>query len=158
MTEDGFEKSRKLVVPLLPLRDMVLFPYMVIPIFVGRDRSIHAIESAMKKDRKIFFALQKDAKQDDPGEEDIYLAGAIGTAIQCLKLPDGTVKVLVEGECRGKIVRFLPHEPFHTVEVREVEEPCKTSVETEALIRNLKKILIPEFSKGLNAKISRFCL
>ena len=140
MTEDGFENSRKLVVPLLPLRDMVLFPYMVIPIFVGRDRSIHAIESAMKKDRKIFFALQKDAKQDDPGEEDIYLAGAIGTAIQCLKLPDGTVKVLVEGECRGKIVRFLPHEPFHTVEVREVEEPCKTSVETEALIRSLKKI------------------
>ncbi len=146
---ERIENNKKLIIPLLPLRDIVLFPHMVMPIFVGRDRSIRAIESAMKKDRKIFFALQKDAKKDDPGEDDLYLAGTIGIAIQCLKLPDGTVKVLVEGEHRGKIVRFLPSEPFHAVEIREIEESSKVSVELEALVRSVKKLF------GMYAKLNQ---
>src|SRR3990172_7527882 len=99
------EKPKTLVVPLLPLRDIVLFPYMVAPLFIGRDRSIRAVESVMGKDRKIFFSLQKSAKTNDPQEGDIYPIGTLGAAIQCLKLPDGTVKVLVEGESRGRILR-----------------------------------------------------
>ena len=102
MLEAAFETGKKLVVPLLPLRDIVLFPHMVAPIFIGRDRSIRAIESAMEKDRKILFALQKDAKVNDPQEGDIYSIGTLGTAIQCVKLPDGTVKVLVEGRAPRK--------------------------------------------------------
>src|SRR5512136_2186462 len=130
-------KTRRAIVPLLPLRDVILFPHMVIPIFVGRDRSIQAIESAMEKNQEILFALQKDAKINDPQDQDIYRVGTLGTAIQRLKLPDGTVKVLVEGERRGRILRFLPHDAFHLVEVEVVEEPWQEAVETDALMRSV---------------------
>src|SRR4030043_542240 len=125
-------RTRRAIVPLLPLRDIILFPHMVIPIFVGRDRSIQAIDSAMEKDRRILFCLQKDSKINDPQPEDIHSVGTLGTAIQRLKLPDGTVKVLVEGERRGRILRFLPHPAFHMVEVEEIDEQTQMTVETDA--------------------------
>ena len=149
MAERVVEKSKTLVVPLLPLRDIILFPHMVVPLFVGRDRSIRAVESVMEKDRKIFFSLQKNAKANDPQEEDIYSIGTLGMAIQCLKLPDGTVKVLVEGESRGRILRFIPNEPFLLVEVEEVETPCQMTLESEALMRSVKKIF------GIYAKLNQ---
>jgi ATP-dependent Lon protease len=135
--DTGPGRNKKVIVPLLPLRDVILFPHMVIPIFVGRDRSIQAIESAMEKNQEILFALQKDAKMNDPQDQDIYRVGTLGTAIQRLKLPDGTVKVLVEGERRGRILRFLPHDAFHLVEVEVVEEPWQAAVETDALMRSV---------------------
>ena len=134
------EQGKRFVVPLLPLRDIILFPHMVVPIFVGRDRSIQAIESAMEKNQQVLFSLQRDAKVNDPQEKDIYRVGTLGTAIQRLKLPDGTVKVLVEGERRGKILRFLPHETFHVVEVEEVEEPWGMTVEMDALMRTVVQV------------------
>ena len=133
-------KSRRLVVPLVPLRDTVLFPHMVVPLFIGRDRSIHAIESAMEKDCKILFALQKDAKVNDPQEGDIYSAGTLGRAIQFLKLPDGTVKVLVEGESRGRILQFVPNGNFYMTEVEELSSSSPLTLELQALMRGLKKL------------------
>ena len=130
-------RGKKAMVPLLPLRDVILFPHMVVPIFVGRDRSIQAVESAMERNQGIFFALQKDAKINDPQEQDIHRVGTLGTAIQRLKLPDGTVKVLVEGERRGRILRFIPHEAYFLVEVEEVEGPWQLTVELDALMRSV---------------------
>ena len=94
-----------MTMPLLPLRDVVVFPHMIVPLFVGRERSIAALESAMKSEKGIFMVAQKNAQKDEPAESDIYKVGAIGVIIQLLRLPDGTVKVLVEGKKRGIIKR-----------------------------------------------------
>jgi len=153
MSESAAERSKKVVVPLIPLRDVILFPHMVAPLFVGRDRSIRAIEHAMEKDRKILFVLQKDAKVNDPQEGDVYSMGTLGTAIQCVKLPDGTVKVLVEGERRGRVGRFIPNDPFYLVEVVEAEASCQMTVELHALMRSLKKAF--ELYAGLNQRVTR---
>ncbi|MBF8303527.1 MAG: ATP-dependent protease La, partial [Candidatus Dadabacteria bacterium] len=91
---DGERKQELVMIPLLPLRDVVIFPHMVAPLFVGREKSIRALEEAMRKDKEILLAAQRDAKTNDPNEEDIYKIGTIGTIIQMLRLPDGTVKVL----------------------------------------------------------------
>ena len=88
-------------VPLLPLRDIIVFPHMVVPLFVGRQRSIRALEEATQKQGPIFLSSQKDAKTNEPAEDDIYKIGTLGTVVQMLKLPDGTVKVLIEGKRRG---------------------------------------------------------
>src|ERR1044072_4020707 len=85
------------VYPVLPLRDIVVFPHMIVPLFVGREKSVRALEEVMKDDKQILLVAQKDAAQDDPSPADIYEVGTIGTVLQLLKLPDGTVKVLVEG-------------------------------------------------------------
>jgi ATP-dependent Lon protease len=138
MSEITTEKSKRVTVPLLPLRDIILFPHMVIPLFIGRDKSIQAIQSAMEKDGKILFVLQKDAKMNDPGEGDVYTVGTLGTAIQCLKLPDGTVKALVEGERRGRISRFVPKEAFHVAEVEETEISYTLTLEMQAMMRTLQ--------------------
>src|ERR1700749_4043525 len=90
-------------IPLLPLRDIVVFPHMVVPLFVGRQRSIKALEEATQKQSLIFLSSQKDAKTNDPTEEDIYKIGTLGAVVQMLKLPDGTVKVLIEGKRRAKV-------------------------------------------------------
>jgi ATP-dependent Lon protease len=153
MPQHIIEKSKPLTVPLLPLRDIILFPYMVAPLFIGRDRSIRAIEYAMEKNRKILFALQKDAKVNDPQERDIYPVGTLGMAIQCVKLPDGTVKVLVEGERRGRVLQFIPNEPFYLIEAEEVEVPCQMTVELQALMRSIKKAF--ETYSNLNQRITR---
>jgi len=153
MSEMMADKSNKrLIVPLLPLRDIILFPHMVIPIFVGRDKSIQAIQSAMEKDRKILFVLQKDARTNDPEEGDIYSIGTLGTTIQCLKLADGTVKVLVEGERRGRVLRFVPNEPFHVVEVEEMVTPYAFTLEMQALMRSVQNVF--EVYAKLNRRIT----
>src|SRR3990167_8306529 len=102
--EEG--KGQMETIPLLPLRDVVIFPYMVAPLFVGREKSIRALEEAMKKDKEILLAAQKDANTNDPKEEDIYRIGTVGTIVQILRLPDGTVKVLIEGKKRARIISY----------------------------------------------------
>ena len=94
-------------IPLLPLRDVVIYPHMVAPLFVGRDKSIKALEEAMKGSKEIFLSAQKEAKVNEPKEKDIYELGTIGSIVQMLRLPDGTVKVLVEGKKRAKISKFI---------------------------------------------------
>jgi len=133
--EDG--KGQVDTLPLLPLRDVVIFPYMVAPLFVGREKSIRALEEAMKTNKEIFLVAQKDAKTNDPTEKDIYDIGTIGTIVQMLRLPDGTVKVLVEGKSRACVKNYLPNKSYIMVEVENIPERDDIGVETEALIRTL---------------------
>jgi ATP-dependent Lon protease len=125
-------------VPLLPLRDIIVFPHMVVPLFVGREKSIAALEEAMKHDKDILLAAQKKAKTNEPTPDDIFTVGTLGTIIQLLRLPDGTVKVLVEGKRRAKIRRFVSSEAFFLTEVEEVEEVVERNVELEALVRSVQ--------------------
>ncbi len=130
-----------MLLPLLPLRDIVVFPQMVVPLFVGRDRSIKALESAMNSDKMIFLASQRNAQQTNPQEEDIYEVGAIGQIIQMLKLPDNTIKVFVEGRRRGKIQRFAENDRFFKVEVEVIPDDVQErEVEIQALVRGLKAV------------------
>ena len=133
----GQPPSGGLRVPLLPLRDIIVFPHMVVPLFVGRQKSIRALEEAMNKQKFILLAAQKDAKTNDPAEDDIYRMGTLGTVVQLLRLPDGTVKVLVEGKKRARIVRYVDHAEFFLVEAEAVEEPSNRSTEIEALLRSV---------------------
>ncbi|MBK8168749.1 MAG: endopeptidase La [Sandaracinaceae bacterium] len=135
-TDGATKKTRN--IPLLPLRDIIVFPHMVVPLFVGREKSIHALEDAMKTDKEILLAAQKKAKTNEPVPEDIFEMGTVGTIIQLLRLPDGTVKVLVEGKRRARIKAFVPHEPFFMCEIEDVEEIASNSVELEALMRSVQ--------------------
>jgi ATP-dependent Lon protease len=130
-----FDREKEKAYPLLPLRDIVLFPYMVVPLFVGRAKSIKALEEALNKEKLIFLATQRKAKDDNPAETDIYSFGTLGTVLQLLRLPDGGVKVLVEGKKRGVIQEFAPHPDFFQVYVREIEDATEISPEVEALMR-----------------------
>src|SRR3954470_19341342 len=100
------------VMAVLPLRDIVVFPHMIVPLFVGREKSVRALEAVMKDDKQILLVAQKNASQDDPSVEDIYRIGTVSTILQLLKLPDGTVKVLVEGGRRAKIAGFRETETY----------------------------------------------
>jgi len=126
-------------VPLLPLRDIVVFPHMVVPLFVGREKSIGALEEAMAKggSKEIFLSAQRKAKTNEPCPEDIFTIGTLGTIIQLLRLPDGTVKVLVEGKRRAAIRRFTQTDGFFTVEVEEVPDLPERSLELDALVREV---------------------
>ncbi|MBW2552395.1 MAG: endopeptidase La [Deltaproteobacteria bacterium] len=124
--------------PLLPLRDIIVFPHMVVPLFVGREKSINALEEAMSQHKEILLAAQKKAKTNDPTSDDIFEVGTIGTIIQLLRLPDGTVKVLVEGKRRARITHFVPNEEFFLCNVEPIEEVDAASVEIEALIRSVQ--------------------
>ncbi len=140
-----------MVIPLLPLRDVVVFPHMIAPLFVGREKSISALESAMKHGDGIFLAAQKSAQKDDPGEDDIYRVGTVGIIIQLLRLPDGTVKVLVEGKKRGVIESYVPNVDFYLVDVKELEDDDIVTVKAEALVRNVTETF--EVYAKLNKKI-----
>ena len=132
--------SATMTMPLLPLRDVVVFPHMIVPLFVGRERSIAALESAMKSEKGIFMVAQKSAQKDEPAESDIHKVGAIGVIIQLLRLPDGTVKVLVEGKKRGIIKEYLANEDFFLVNVEEIQDlDDKNQVKAEALTRNIRE-------------------
>jgi ATP-dependent Lon protease len=122
--------------PILALRDVVVYPHMVIPLFVGREKSIQCLEAAMDNDKQIFLVAQKDAGIDEPSEDDIYQVGTVATILQLLKLPDGTVKVLVEGNVRGKIEKYLDVNPFFTGEILSVESESLDDTEQEVLIRS----------------------
>ena len=124
--------------PLFPLRDMVIFPHMVVPLFVGREKSIHALEAAMNGNKYIFLATQKNAKVEDPKQDEIYSTGTICHIIQLLKLPDGTVKVLVEGKKRGTILSYLNCDGYFTVEVADVSETSNKTAKLEALVRGIR--------------------
>ncbi|QQR79647.1 MAG: endopeptidase La [Deltaproteobacteria bacterium] len=135
---DQSESSKDYLVPLLPLRDIIVFPHMVVPLFVGREKSISALEDAMSKEKDILLVAQVNAKTNDPRDEDIYKVGTLGTIIQLLRLPDGTVKVLIEGKRRARIKRFVPNPSFFLVEVEEIQENRDLTVEVEALMRSIK--------------------
>jgi ATP-dependent Lon protease len=138
-------------VPLLPLRDIIVFPHMVVPLFVGRQKSIRALEEAMNKQKYVLLAAQKDAKTNDPAEDDIYKVGTLGTVVQLLRLPDGTVKVLVEGKKRARVVRYVGNPEFFLVDAEAIEEVCDKSTEVEALIRSVNSTF--ETYVKLNKKI-----
>jgi len=125
------------VLPLIPLRDVVVFPHMVIPLFVGRDKSIAALEEAMAADRDILLAAQKEARVNDPGPDDIYAVGTVGTIIQLLKLPDGTVKVLVEGKARAKLKSYLATDRYFLVQGQQLPEASGEQSEAKALMRTV---------------------
>jgi len=138
-------------VPLLPLRDIIVFPHMVVPLFVGRQKSIRALEEAMNKQKYILLAAQREAKTNEPAEDDIFHVGTLGTVVQLLRLPDGTVKVLVEGKKRARILRYLDEAEFFLVAAEEIEEECEKSTEVEALIRSVNSTF--ENYVKLNKKI-----
>lgn len=121
--------------PLLPLRDIVVFPHMVVPLFVGREKSVKALELAVESGKNIFLAAQKNATTEEPAVDEIFQAGTICQILQLLKLPDGTVKVLVEGKTRGEIVSFINQRECLLVDVVEVVEKSNDTVEAEALVR-----------------------
>ena len=137
--------------PMLPLRDVVVFPHMVIPLFVGREKSIKALDDAMESGKQIFLAAQHDAADDDPSPEHIYEGGTVANILQLLKLPDGTVKVLVEGTARAAIVRYVQSEETFEVDAVDINDELIDEREAEVLIRTV----ITEFEQyvKLNQKI-----
>ena len=137
--------------PLLPLRDIVVFPYMVIPLFVGRERSIHALNAAMSSGKEIFLAAQRQAKTDEPGPDDIYEVGTVSKIMQLLRLPDGTVKVLVEGLRRARIGAIVADGDHFRAEAVEMADSETDPVEVEALMRSIKGTF--EKYVGLEKKI-----
>jgi ATP-dependent Lon protease len=139
-------------IPLLPLRDIVVFPHMVVPLFVGRPKSIQALEDAMAADRRLVVAAQRVAGEEDPTPEDIYSIGTLGTIIQLLRLPDGTVKVLVEGRARAEIRRFAAVEPYFAVEINELRDESNDTPEAQALVRSVQATF-DSYSK-LNKKVA----
>ncbi|SUW35493.1 endopeptidase La [Brucella melitensis] len=137
---------------VLPLRDIVVFPHMIVPLFVGREKSIRALEEVMGLDKQILLATQKNAADDDPAPDAIYEIGTIANVLQLLKLPDGTVKVLVEGTARAKISKFTDREDYHEAYAAALQEPEEDAVEIEALARSV----VSDFENyvKLNKKIS----
>jgi len=132
-------EDRKRILPLLPLRDIVVFPHMVVPLFIGRDKSIAALDAALAQDRLIFLAAQQDASTNDPGEEEIFRIGTVAHVIQILRLPDGTVKVLVDGRYRGRISHYLPNDRFFQVTVEEFPVGMSDGPHAQALVRNVRQ-------------------
>ncbi|HTM46279.1 MAG TPA: endopeptidase La [Polyangiaceae bacterium] len=149
---EGEKAGARKQVPALPLRDIILFPHMVSQLFVGREKSIAALDEAMNRDKEIFLSAQKNAKTNDPTPEDIYLVGTLGTIVQLLRLADGTVKVLIEGKRRAKIKRFTETRDVFLVEVEPLADPEGTgNVELEALCRSVQGTF--EVYVKLNKKI-----
>ncbi len=127
------------LLPLLPLRDIVVFPHMMVPLYVGRSRSINAVEEAMRGNRELLLAAQKKAKTNDPTPDDIYEVGCVGHIMQHIKRPDGTVKVLVEGRRRTRIQSFIPNDAFFLAEVDDLPENNERTVELDALVRTVQE-------------------
>lgn len=125
------------VLPVLPLRDIVVFPGMVVPLFVGREKSVKALEAAVKAENKILLLSQRNGSQDDPGIKDIFDVGTVATVLQLLRLPDGTVKVLVEGSHRSKVSKIGENEEYYEVECQRLEEEIEQDEETEAMFRSV---------------------
>lgn len=153
-------KAKKEDFPVLPLRDIVVFPHMIVPLFVGREKSVRALEDVMKDDKQILLVAQKNAADDDPGKDDIYQIGTVSTVLQLLKLPDGTVKVLVEGIQRARIDSFTETDQFFQVEAERITELLGDERELEAISRSvvsqfesyikLNKKIPPEVLVSLN--------
>jgi ATP-dependent Lon protease len=140
------------LLPVLPLRDIVVFPHMIVPLFVGREKSVRALEAVMREDKQILLVAQKNAAQDDPSADDLYPVGTVSTVLQLLKLPDGTVKVLVEGGRRARIVGYKETDPYFEAHAATMEEEGGETRETEALSRTV----VSQFEQyiKLNKKIA----
>src|SRR5437868_1379131 len=151
VTPSGADFNRDRVYPVLPLRDIVVFPGMIVPLFVGREKSVKALEEVMKDDKQILLIAQKNASQDDPGPEDIYTIGTLGTVLQLLKLPDDTVKVLVEGGKRVRIAGYTDKTEFFEARAVEMEEATGDPAELQAAARTV----VSEFENyvKLNKKV-----
>ena len=128
----------RLVLPLVPLRDIVVFPFMVLPLFVGREKSVRALEKAMSEQKSIFLSAQRHANTNDPKPSDIYETGTFANILQILKLTDGTMKVLVEGMQRGRIIGFEENPDYYEVEVARIEENVQVTPELKALMRSIE--------------------
>ncbi|MDY6953270.1 MAG: endopeptidase La, partial [Thermodesulfobacteriota bacterium] len=148
-----YDPKERITLPFLPLRDVVIFPHMVVPLFVGRGKSVNALSSAMNLDKKVFLATQKNAAVDTPGEEDVYAVGTIGTVLQLLRLPDGTVKALVEGKRRARMTQFIPKEKYFVAEIEPLVEPEARVVEKKAITRTVVEAF-EEYAK-INKNISK---
>jgi len=129
------------VLPLLPIRDIVIYPYMMLPLFVGREMSIRAVEESLSRQRLIFLVAQKNSAEDNPTPDDIYRVGTVASIMRMLKLADGRVKILVQGLAKGEIETFLKEQPFFETKIRKIVEPAlqDVSIEVEALMRNVKE-------------------
>ncbi|WP_135466448.1 endopeptidase La [Crenalkalicoccus roseus] len=152
MAEQNLQPVRGELLPVLPLRDIVVFPHMIVPLFVGREKSVRALEAVMRDDKQILLVAQKNAAQDDPAPEDLYQVGTVSTVLQLLKLPDGTVKVLVEGGRRARIVGFKETQSHFEAYATAIEEEVGEPQETDALARTV----ISQFEQyiKLNKKIA----
>src|SRR3569833_976527 len=118
--------------PILPLRVIVVFPHRIVPLFVGRERSVAALEGALAENRELFLVAQLDPGEDDPDRDALYDLGVVATAMQLLKLPDGTVRVLVEGVERARLLNLVPRDGYMSAEIEEVEEEDANGPETQA--------------------------
>src|SRR6201989_730346 len=123
--------------PVLPLRDIVVFPHMIVPLFVGREKSIKALEEVMRNDTFILLATQKNASDDDPATDAIFEVGTLASVLQLLKLPDGTVKVLVEGAERAKIRKYTERAEYYEAEAAVLQDTTTERVEAEAMARSV---------------------
>ena len=145
------------ILPLLPVRDVVVYPYMILPLFVGREISINAVDHALSKDRLIFLATQKDVGEEDPAPEMIYDVGTVAMIMRMLKLPDGRVKILVQGLTKGRITEYETEKPFYSVRIERLVEPMmpESSLETEAFMRTVKEQLakIVSLGKAVSAEV-----
>ncbi len=150
---DDDPEATKLLMPLLPLRDIVVFPHMVAPLFVGRSKSVNALSEAMNNDKKVFLATQKKAGVDSPTEKDINNIGTIANVLQILRLPDGTVKALIEGKARASIDRFITSKDFFKVEISQINEIGLSQPESIALLRVVNESF-DEYAK-INKNISK---
>src|SRR3954452_20229218 len=136
--------------PALPLRDIVIYPFMIVPLFVSRDRSIRAVEETLKKDRMILLVSQKDVNKEEPEQEDLYTVGTVAIIMRMLKLPDGRIRILIQGLSRARIDYFIQTAPFFKAKITRIEEPITKDrpLEVEALIRSVKQNLDRAVSLG----------
>src|SRR5215218_9949709 len=130
-------RSMTRFLPILPLRDIVVFPHRIVPLFVGREKSVAALEAAMAADKELFLVAQLDPGEDDPDRDALYDLGVIATAMQLLKLPDGTVRVLVEGVKRARLTGLVMQDGYMAAEVEEVDDEGADGPEVQALMRSV---------------------
>jgi len=138
------------ILPLLPVRDIVIYPYMIIPLFVGRESSIQSVDDALSKNRLIFLAAQKVMAEEEPKPEGIYSVGTVATIMRMLKLPDGRIKILVQGLTKGRIIDYVQTQPYYVVKIEKIKETPvpEITLEIEALMRTVKEQLEKIVSYG----------
>ncbi len=136
--------------PILPVRDIVIFPYMIIPLFIGREMSIKAIDSAISTNKMVLLVTQKDVNVENPTTADLYTVGTVGSVLRMLKLPDGRLKVLVQGIAKARIVNYTQTEPFYAGEIERIidQQPTEITVEVEALMRNIRELMDKSIALG----------
>src|SRR5437870_5827706 len=152
--ESAKEEAIKIpdVLPVLPLKDLVIFPFIIVPLSVSREKSINAVDQALAENRVIMLTAQKDFQNEDPGEDDLYRVGTVAIIMRMLKLPDGRIRILVQGISRARIDYFIQTAPFFKAKITRIEEPVTKdkSLEIEALVRAVKQNLDRAVSLGKN--------